>query len=78
MRYGIPEYRLPKKVLDWEIEGILQLGIDAKTNVEFGADVTLKGLRDDDYDAVFLSVGAWSEHQLNMEGSDAQGVYSGH
>ena len=36
IRYGIPEYRLPKKILDWEIEGILNLGIETHTRVKFG------------------------------------------
>ncbi len=77
LRYGIPEYRLPKKTLDWEIEGILQLGIEAKTNVSFGKDFNLDFLRSDGFNAVFVAVGAWSEHQLNIDGSDAGGIYSG-
>ena len=40
MRYGIPEYRLPKKVLDWEIEGILDMGIKAKTGTRLGRDLS--------------------------------------
>ena len=77
LRYGIPEYRLPKKILDWEIEGILTLGIEAKTNHSLGKDFSLKDLKNDGVDAVFLGVGAWSEHALNIEGSDAKGIYSG-
>ena len=77
LRYGIPEYRLPKKILDWEIEGILQLGIDVETNIEFGTDIKLQDLKNEGFDTVFISVGAWSEHQLNIEGSDAEGVCSG-
>jgi NADPH-dependent glutamate synthase beta subunit-like oxidoreductase len=45
LRYGIPEYRLPKKILDWEINGILELGITARTNVDFGSDFTIDFLR---------------------------------
>ena len=77
LKYGIPEYRLPKKILDWEIEGILELGIEAKTNVEFGKDINLDTLRDQKYDAVFLSIGAWDDHNLNIEGHDLEGVVSG-
>ena len=44
LRYGIPEYRLPKKVLDSEIQGILDLGIEARTNVQFGRDFDLEYL----------------------------------
>jgi len=76
-RYGIPEYRLPKKILDWEIEGILQLGITVTTGVEFGKDFTMDFLRAEGFDAVFLAVGAWNEHELNVEGHDLPGVYSG-
>lgn len=77
LRYGIPEYRLPKKILDWEIEGILNLGIKAVTNVDFGTDFTMDFLRSEKYNAVFMAVGAWDEHKLNIEGIDSKGVYSG-
>ena len=77
LRYGIPEYRLPKKVLDWEIEGILSLGIEALTSVEFGDDFKLELLKAAGFDAVFLSVGAWDDQKLNLEGHDADGVISG-
>jgi NADPH-dependent glutamate synthase beta subunit-like oxidoreductase len=77
LRYGIPEYRLPKKVLDWEIEGILQLGITARTNVALGKDFTMDFLRAEGYDAVFVAVGAWNEHRLDIEGRDLEGVCSG-
>ena len=77
LRYGIPEYRLPKKILDWEIQGILDLGITARTNVTFGKDFTLELLKAEGFQAVILAVGAWSEHALKIEGSDLNGVYSG-
>jgi NADPH-dependent glutamate synthase beta subunit-like oxidoreductase len=59
LRYGIPTYRLPKEVLDWEIKGILELGVAVKTGVSMGADFTLETLRDGGFDAVFLATGAW-------------------
>ncbi|MDX9859128.1 MAG: FAD-dependent oxidoreductase [candidate division Zixibacteria bacterium] len=77
LRYGIPEYRLPKKVLDWEIEGILNLGITATTGVEFGKDFNMEFLRAKGFDAIFIAVGAWREQELKMEGTDLHGVYSG-
>lgn len=77
LRYGIPEYRLPKRILDWEIQGILNLGIETQLNVEIGTDIRLSELKDQGFDAVFLSVGAWSEHNLGIEGCNAEGVYSG-
>ncbi|MDJ0817753.1 MAG: FAD-dependent oxidoreductase, partial [Desulfobacterales bacterium] len=77
LRYGIPEYRLPKKVLDWEIEGILNLGIEAKTNTKFGRDFDLRTLEAEEYDAVFLGVGAWQDSSLRVEGEDLDGSYKG-
>jgi NADPH-dependent glutamate synthase beta subunit-like oxidoreductase len=77
LRYGIPEYRLPKAVLDWEIEGILGLGIKATTGVALGDDFTIEFLRAGGFDAVFIAVGAWNEHALNIDGREAKGVFSG-
>ena len=77
LRYGIPEYRLPKNVLDWEIEGFLELGIKVKTDFEFGKDFDINLLREQGFDAIFLAVGAWAEHQLRIDGSDAENIYGG-
>ncbi|MFC1868036.1 FAD-dependent oxidoreductase [Thermodesulfobacteriota bacterium] len=77
LRYGIPEYRLPKKVLDWEIEGILNLGIEHQTNVKFGIDFDLDSLVSDEYDAVFMGIGAWKDSSLRAEGEDLKGCYTG-
>jgi homotetrameric NADPH-dependent glutamate synthase len=77
LRYGIPEYRLPKKVLDWEIEGILNLGIEHHTNKTFGRDIDLNSLVADGYDAVFLSIGAWEDAKLRVEGEELDGCYTG-
>lgn len=77
LRYGIPEYRLPKKVLDWEIEGILQLGVAVKRGVRWGRDFTLESLRSEGYEAFFLAIGAWAAHKLGIPGEDLGGVHSG-
>jgi homotetrameric NADPH-dependent glutamate synthase len=77
IRYGIPEYRLPKEVLQWEIDGILALGVEAKTNVRLGKDFTIDSLVAAGYDAVFLGIGAWKDYKLNVEGEDLQGCYTG-
>jgi len=76
-RYGIPEYRLPDKVLDWEIEGILNLGIDVHYNTRLGKDFTIQSLRDEGYDAIFVGIGAWKDLTLRIEGEDAKGVWQG-
>ena len=77
LRYGIPEYRLPKKVLDWEIEGILNIGIDVEYGINFGKDFTLESLDADGFEAVFLGIGAWMNMNLRIENEDATGVETG-
>ena len=76
LRYGIPEYRLPKKILDWEIDGIINLGIEKHTNVTFGLDFDLSSLVAAGYDAVFLGVGAWKDSMLRAEGEDLTGCFT--
>ena len=76
--YGIPEYRLPKKILDWEIQGILDLGVEARTEVEYGKDIDLESLVADGYEAVFFGIGAWGNTTLRLEGEDTiEGVVGG-
>ncbi|MBA4393126.1 MAG: pyridine nucleotide-disulfide oxidoreductase, partial [Desulfobacca sp.] len=53
LRYAIPEYRLPKKILDQEIQGILDLGVEVRPNLIYGKDVTLASLREEGYQAFF-------------------------
>ena len=77
IRYGIPEYRLPKKTLDWEIQGILDLGIEARTNVRLGKDFDMKKLAAEKFEAVFMGIGAWSDYTLGIPGEDMKGVYTG-
>ena len=77
LRYGIPEYRLPKKVLDWEIEGILDLGIESHVNVRFGFDFDLGSLVAAGFDAMFLGIGAWKDRALRTRGENLNGCYSG-
>jgi NADPH-dependent glutamate synthase beta subunit-like oxidoreductase len=77
LRYGIPEYRLPKEVLDWEIQSILDLGVDFHTNVKFGHDFDLSSLVASGFDAIFMGIGAWNDASLRVEGEDLQGCYTG-
>ena len=77
LRYGIPQYRLPKEVLDWEIDGILNLGIDFHTNVRFGQDFDLTSLVASGFDAIFLGIGAWKDASLRVKGEDLKGCYTG-
>ena len=77
LRYGIPEYRLPKATLDWEIEGILDMGVEVKTGLTMGEDVTLQSLTDDGFAAVFVGTGAWDTRSLGVEGEDLEDVLPG-
>jgi NADPH-dependent glutamate synthase beta subunit-like oxidoreductase len=73
LRYGIPEYRLPKALLDKEIQGILSLGITVHTGYSVGEDCTLDSLREK-FDAVYLAIGAHGDRKLRIPGEDASGV----
>jgi NADPH-dependent glutamate synthase beta subunit-like oxidoreductase len=77
LRYGIPEYRLPKKILDWEIEGIVELGIEVTTNVEIGHDFSIDFLRAEGFDTIFMAVGAWSDSSLGLDDGNLEGLASG-
>jgi NADPH-dependent glutamate synthase beta subunit-like oxidoreductase len=75
LRYGIPNYRLPKDVLDRDINVILQTGVEVKHGIKIGKDITFAQLREE-YDAVLLSIGASTHKSLRMENEDAKGVIS--
>jgi heterodisulfide reductase subunit A-like polyferredoxin len=77
LRVGIPDYRLPKEVLDREIENILRLGVELKTNTALGRDITLDGLLAEGYKAVFLGIGCHVGKPLGVPGEDADGVIQG-
>ncbi len=76
LRYGIPEYRLPKAVLAAEVASIAALGVEMKNNVKVGTDVTLESLRRE-YDAVLVAVGAWKSTTIGCEGDSLRGVVGG-
>ena len=73
MRYGMPEYRLPDKALDRDIEWILGRGIEARTGVAVGEDVTIDDLRRE-YDAVLVTAGLQGSRGLPIPGADLPGV----
>jgi heterodisulfide reductase subunit A-like polyferredoxin len=76
LRYGIPEYRLPKKVLDHEIELIRRKGVRFVFDCRVGKDITLDQLRKDN-DAVFIGAGVTKGRLLGVEGENKQGVLQG-
>ena len=73
---GIPEYRLPRGVLEKEINGIKALGVRIQLNTEIGKDLSLDDLRKE-FDAVFIAVGAHVSSSLNIPGEDIKGVVHG-
>jgi formate dehydrogenase major subunit len=76
LRFGIPSYRLPEEVIDAEIQAILDLGVELRTGVQIGKDVTMEQLRKD-YQAVYLAIGAQKGVNLGLAGEDAPNCFSG-
>ncbi|MFC1876150.1 NAD(P)-binding protein [Thermodesulfobacteriota bacterium] len=70
LRVGIPDYRLPAELLDNEIQYLLHHGIDVKTNVRFGRDLSLSDLESKGFSAVFLGIGAHGSLQMHIQGED--------
>lgn len=75
LRYGIPNYRFPRAIIDKEIENILSVGINVKLGVDIGRDVSIKELSEQN-DAVYIAIGAQGDKKLNMEGENSIGVMS--
>jgi len=76
LRYGIPPFRLPKAILQAEIERIVALGVDLKLNVAVGRDVSVDELRER-HNLLFLGIGAGSAARLGVPGEDGPGVVGG-
>ncbi|MDR3645250.1 MAG: FAD-dependent oxidoreductase, partial [Clostridia bacterium] len=74
---GIPSFRLEKDVLNAEIDVLRKMGVEFRTGVEVGHDITLDALRREGYEAFYLAIGAQGGRRLNIEGEDAEGVLSG-
>ena len=77
MVVGIPEYRLPRDIIASEIQVIQDMGVQVKTEVAFGEDITLESLRKDGFQALFLATGLHRSLKLNVEGEDLPGVIKG-
>ncbi len=74
MRYGIPAHRLPRTVLDNEIENLKRYGIEIHTSTAIGKDVTLEELQAHGAKAIFLGPGAWKGLKLHLAGEETEGV----
>ena len=74
LRYGIPSYRLPRDLLDKEINVLWRMGVEIQVNSRLGVDYQLEDLFDEGYDAVFLALGAFNSNDMGCPGEDAEGV----
>lgn len=74
LRVGIPEHRLPKEMLDAEIERVKDLGVQIRTNTSIGRDLTIDELLREGYKAIFIAVGAQRSAKLGIEGEELMGV----
>lgn len=76
LRYGIPEFRLPKAIVDYEVGNLKKLGVEIKTNVLVGKTITIEELFATGYEAVFIGTGAGLPYFLDIPGENLNGVYS--
>lgn len=74
--YGIPEFRLPKAIVQKEIDGLKELGVDVETNVVIGRTITIDELFEQGYEAVFIGSGAGLPRFMGIPGENLKGVYS--
>jgi len=76
LRYGIPPFRLPRTLLDRELDNLKALGVKFVKNVVVGKSITLKQLKDDGFDAIFICSGAGLPKMMNIKGENLNGVFS--
>jgi len=74
--YGIPEFRLPKKVLQKEIDSLKDLGVEIKLDMVIGKILSIQDLFDEGYESVFIATGAGLPYFMGIEGENLNGVYS--
>jgi NADPH-dependent glutamate synthase beta subunit-like oxidoreductase len=77
MSVGIPEYRLPRDIIFREIKVIQDMGVEIKTGITFGKDISLKSLKQDGFQAVFLATGLHRDRRLNIDKEDLKDVLRG-
>ncbi|MGM0643544.1 MAG: RnfABCDGE type electron transport complex subunit B, partial [Thermodesulfobacteriota bacterium] len=77
LRYAFPGYRLPGKIVDWDINGIQEAGVSIKTGLKAGHEVTVPGLLKDGYDAVFTATGGWDSRVTRGAVKGVSNVFPG-
>ncbi|VBB45808.1 conserved hypothetical protein [uncultured Paludibacter sp.] len=76
VRFGIPQYRLPKEVLQKEVKLIKKLGVKFLFNQRLGENLSLDNLKKE-FDSIYMAIGAWKDMDLNIPGENAKGVFAG-
>ncbi len=76
LAYGIPEFRLPKKIVNRDVDNLVRMGVELRTNMVIGKIYTIDELMENGYDAVFVGTGAGLPVFLNIPGENLNGVYS--
>lgn len=76
LQYGIPEFRLPKAIVNKEVDNLKDLGVDVETNMVIGKVLSIDELMEDGYEAVFIGSGAGLPRFMNIPGENLNGVYS--
>lgn len=76
LRYGIPPFRLPRTILDREITNLKSMGVVFHTDVVVGKSITLKQLKEDGFDAIFICSGAGLPKMMHIKGENLNGVFS--
>jgi len=77
MAVGIPEYRLPRDIINGEIKVIEEMGVTIKTGITFGKDITIESLKKDGFSALFMAIGLHGGRRLGVENEDVDGVLQG-
>ncbi|OQY01047.1 MAG: electron transporter RnfB [Desulfobacteraceae bacterium 4572_130] len=77
LRFAISEYRLPQHILDWDIQGIIEMGVKVKTDVKVGKDMSLSSFFKSGFDAVFTATGGWDNRLVRDEISDIVNIFPG-
>ena len=77
LRYGIPEYRLPRQALKKDLQLLVGQGIEIRPRMALGRELSLSGLREEGFCALLIAAGAGAAKQLAVEGADLEGVLAG-
>jgi NADPH-dependent glutamate synthase beta subunit-like oxidoreductase len=75
LRFGVPQFRLPNYVLDYDVQKIIESGIEVELNKPLGPDMTIADLKNNGYEAIFIATGQYKPRTLHLEGEDLPNVY---